>query len=42
VIVSHRPETIRQVDRVVRLAGHNEELSRRAPAPASTTSPEPG
>src|SRR5262245_14774640 len=42
VIVSHRPETIRQVDRVVRLAGHNEELSRRAPEPATTTSPEPG
>jgi ATP-binding cassette subfamily B protein RaxB len=30
VIVSHRPETIRQVDRIVRLAGHIEEPSRRA------------
>jgi len=28
VIVSHRPETIRQVDRIVRLAGHVQEPSR--------------
>jgi len=30
VIVSHRPETIRQVDRIVRLAGNAEEPSREA------------
>jgi len=30
VIVSHRPETIRQVDRIVRLAGRIEEPSRKA------------
>ncbi|HUL67141.1 MAG TPA: peptidase domain-containing ABC transporter [Burkholderiaceae bacterium] len=29
VIVSHRPETIRQVDRIVRLGGHLEEPSRK-------------
>src|SRR5439155_169468 len=35
VIVSHRPETIRTVDRIVRLAGRVEELSREAVAQPS-------
>jgi ATP-binding cassette subfamily B protein RaxB len=35
VIVSHRPETIRSVDRIVRLVAPGQEPSRRAPPPES-------